>query len=616
MAEGGLEGLIGGEGGDGPEGGLGGGADPAAMALALDAAQHDPDLSRKAGAYLDEQRRLVKIQTEHLHEQRAVQLSHLRLRRNNEAIRLAVQALLALIVAGFVAGLGVMIWDATQDHGVVVEPFSVPPALAQRGVTGAVVAQEMLDHLNAMQQDTTSERPSNSYQNDWGGELKVEIPETGVSLDDVQRLLVRWLGHETRITGEVVETPDAVAISARAGDGAAVNATGAQKDFDALVTQTAEAIYRQTQPYRYGIYLFTHGRPTQAQEILQGLTQGADATERAWAYVGLANMATSRGDEREAWRDDQLSIQAKPDFVGARENLSGVLSDLEHEEDASKLMQYTISHKAGLASLIPKSLVENDIVMASAALASITHDAALAHRAEETASRPQSGVKPVTVLVARMIDGTLAHDPAEIRRAANATKGLPGSTSPGDFGLAQAGLEVHDSASVALFEAVMAADRAKPGGIEPSRRDDAYWLAKAKAAFGDLAGARALIFSTPTDCYECVMGRGEILAQAGDRAGAEGWFAQAIRQGPDIPRAFTARGAARLNWGDLAGALSDAQTAARLSPHDPDALKLWGDVLVRQGEIRPALEKYDAALKLAPHWTALKQARAVAARRT
>ncbi len=47
----------------------------------MNAARFDPDLSRKAGLYLDKQAHLIDVQTEHLHEQREVQLDYPKLRR-------------------------------------------------------------------------------------------------------------------------------------------------------------------------------------------------------------------------------------------------------------------------------------------------------------------------------------------------------------------------------------------------------------------------------------------------------------------------------------------------------------------------------------------------------
>jgi tetratricopeptide (TPR) repeat protein len=108
--------------------------------------------------------------------------------------------------------------------------------------------------------------------------------------------------------------------------------------------------------------------------------------------------------------------------------------------------------------------------------------------------------------------------------------------------------------------------------------------------------------------------RGIVAAARGDRRQAESWFAEAIRQGPDLPQAYTDRGAARLAWGSVAGALTDARRANAVSPRNADALKLWGDVLAGQGRWQEAVAEYDAALPFAPAWAALRQARAIAAR--
>src|SRR5689334_16425964 len=43
--------------------------------------------------------------------------------------------------------LTVMAWQASRADGLVLKPFSVPPELAQRGVTGEVIAAQLLDRL-------------------------------------------------------------------------------------------------------------------------------------------------------------------------------------------------------------------------------------------------------------------------------------------------------------------------------------------------------------------------------------------------------------------------------------------------------------------------------------
>ena len=67
------------------------GLDPTAAAIAAKAAETDPELAKKAGAYFDKQSHLVEVQTEHLHEQRAVNLTLLKLKRIDERMRVGLR---------------------------------------------------------------------------------------------------------------------------------------------------------------------------------------------------------------------------------------------------------------------------------------------------------------------------------------------------------------------------------------------------------------------------------------------------------------------------------------------------------------------------------------------
>ncbi|MEI9932471.1 MAG: hypothetical protein WDM89_18520 [Rhizomicrobium sp.] len=65
----------------------------------------------------------------------------------------------------------------------------MPPDLANSGLTGQAAAAKLQDKLSAMQAATGSARPAASYSNNWGNDIKVEIPDTGVSIGEVYRYL-------------------------------------------------------------------------------------------------------------------------------------------------------------------------------------------------------------------------------------------------------------------------------------------------------------------------------------------------------------------------------------------------------------------------------------------
>ena len=164
-----------------------GGVDPVAIGLALAGASREDarEFLKKQGAFIDDQRH-------HLHEQ----FKQLRLaiweKRLGVLLRLTT-AMVGLVVAGF---LGVAVWNAAHADGLVIDAFSVPPELAQHGITGEVVASRMLDRLTDLQSRTISVRAAQSFDNNWGNDIKVEIPETGVSFGEVYRYLKGSLGHD------------------------------------------------------------------------------------------------------------------------------------------------------------------------------------------------------------------------------------------------------------------------------------------------------------------------------------------------------------------------------------------------------------------------------------
>ncbi len=613
MAEkGGIEGALGGEGEDGGESPSVGAS--LADAVALDEAGGSPE----ARAYLIGARRLVEIQTEHLHEQRAVQIALLRWRRLGEALKVGLQALIALVAAALVAGLGVMAWDAAHDHGLVVEAFSVPPDLAARGLTGQVVAKQVLDRLAALQDQTRSIRPASTYTNNWGDDLKVEIPETGVSLGEVQRYLRASLGHETRITGEIFETPGGLTVTTRSGDAPTPPVAGGAADLDNLLEKTAEALYAQTQPYRYSTFLSDRGDMTGSHAILVKLTTSSSPQERAWAHNGLAVEAMAAyTDVQVAEQEIRDALKILPDFAAADDNLTVCEAYLGHDEGVLHAMQSlrrAIRRRPGDLSQVTETSAELSSGMTIAFERGDYSGTAQMSRDDDGARVPflrHLSVDPLPF--AEVAD----HDPADAYIHSQSL----GKRDGEDIELqTQIALERGDPSALGLARALEAKNTVdmKGQGDDPKHiqdivlRVDGPYLALAEARFGDPAAARALAASFPPDCYPCQWTRGDVAALAHDRATAESAFALAIADGPDLPKAYVERGVARLGWGDLTGALADAQKAHALGPRYADPLKLWGDVLARRGDWRGAKAKYDAALPLAPHWTALQAARRLA----
>ena len=324
------------------------GGDMAATALALAGAGR-----AEADAFLRDQRHHLREQLKQLH----LGISE---KRWGVFLRVATAAMGVAVAAG----LAFIIWDAAHSQGLLVEPFSVPPDLASRGVTGQMMASQLLDKLNAMQNSTQSNRPPQSYSNNWGDDLKVEIPETGVSIGELRSALRDWLGHDTHISGEVWRTANGIAVSVRSSGSDGETLSGTEADLDGLMQQVAESVYRTTQPYRYANYLDRNtlrpGAPlrvAEAEAIYHRLIYDPNPVERAWAWNGLGNLAwTFHGSERDAVQDYARANAIAPIALSGA---AGQENTLSHPEAALALFrqdQQTDDRGAARANIVDSTI--------------------------------------------------------------------------------------------------------------------------------------------------------------------------------------------------------------------------------------------------------------------
>ena len=582
---------------------------PAAVLLALGkTSRSSKPLDAKAAAFLDKQTHLIELKTEHLHEQRELQLAHLRVRRWKDRLSLALQSLGLVVGAVTVIGLGVMIWQARQDHGLVVEPFAVPPDMAARGLTGQVMAAKLLDKLTELQAQTDSQRAPSTIANNWGDDIKLEIPETGVSVGEINRYLRQWLGHQTRVSGEVLHTPTGVSLTLRTEGAAGRTMQGAEADLDALAQQAAESVYGETQPYRYGVYLRGQNRMEKAQKVFAKLSTSGPMTERAWGYLGLANAYRDLNGPDVALATMRRAAQAAPWMFLARQNIGDIDGQLGRMEAA------VADHRAAVRLLdrsdhggVRPDMVANSRTRVQSFIDQETGDfaSAIQRRTAVVAFGRQGLLGSASAL---LVDSDVAdHDLAAARAALDPNDVTTISPGRATFDNIQAGMRLDAAANnwpavlrgyalalqhVALWPGLQ---RMIPTELSPI-------AAQAEAASGNLTGAEALMASTPTDCDPCLRERGKLAALRGDWPAAQRWFAEASRLAPSVPFADTAWGEMLLARGDIDAAIARLALAHAKGPHFADPLELLGEALIRKGDFAGAASKFAEADQYAPHW--------------
>lgn len=597
-------------------------SNPAAVSIALSrrTSAGTTAVDREAAAFLRDQRRLINLQAEHLHEQRELQLAHLRVRRWKDRMSLSLQVLTATVgtvIAIIVVGV---VWAARENHGLVIDAFSVPSELSAQGLSGGVVAQRFLDKLNALQEATESDRPAATFQNNWGEDIKVEIPETGLKLGDVKKFLRDQLGNVSHVSGEVYKTANGVALTARLGDTPPQTFEGLPAEFDSLVQKAAESVYRSSQPYRFSSYLEQHGRVQEAMAVISDLATNGPERERGWAYaewslISLNDYADAKAARTHAKQglgfSEGSTVKAEIALIG-EEVWTG------HDEEALQSSRELDAKAHTRTTETTQSYFEQNSVISSAWLASLVGDRqAAATQWRQVSKTPEyEGLARLSYALAAT-ELALDHDPEAARQvlepleptndmsflkanAINAFTGLP------TYWLAMESEDWH-----AALEDARAAD----AWLETHKTElrvmglmQMVWIrpleALAMAKDGDAANAQMLIDTTPTDCYLCLRVRGLIATARNDWPAAERWFSEAARQVPSLPFAFSDWGKERLMRGDADGAVSVLERAHQVGPRFPDALELMGEALMRKGDYRAAIPKFRAADQLAPEWGA------------
>src|SRR5580704_10237168 len=115
------------------------GDEPAHEVLLGAALAHAEARGRAAGV----EAQLIAAEAEKL----TLETRHLALRFFNERLSVALKLGVIGLGALIAVGLAAMAWSASQDRALVVEPFSAPPSFAQRGVTGPLVANDVMERI-------------------------------------------------------------------------------------------------------------------------------------------------------------------------------------------------------------------------------------------------------------------------------------------------------------------------------------------------------------------------------------------------------------------------------------------------------------------------------------
>jgi tetratricopeptide (TPR) repeat protein len=583
-----------------------GDAEPVALHAALNGN------SPEAREFLRRQSCLTDLQIENLQKQDEYETSHLRWRRFNDQMKGAMQIMLVLVGALIVIGIAAALWNASQADGLVVDAFSVPPSFAASGAGGDVVAGDVTAKIAAIRDVASAHslKQSKDVQANRNEDVKVEIPDTGVSVAQAWRYLKSWLGHERHMSGNLRQLPNGHIVLTVTLDGdEAIVREGPPGDLDSLEQQAAERVFASVDPTNYVLYLYDVGRAREAYAAAGHNVQTAkgalDLSDAYSVWSELTAMTTN--DPARAIERAQIAQAIDPKVVIPHINIMRLSFVLGHDEEVLRQ-----------ANLIPNFRIEDDpALLRGNGFASVQAEATR-NRDLELGDYAGAAATPCDYCTVSMLALNHAayaaqlHDVA-LSRALIAQAAAAGSAPPifeyparylshsaaGDWWGALAEAKTFRAAVLVHRDGIAAFVRL-PLSYEKSQIEPR--IALARAHLGDIAAARAAIAATSPTCYDCLRARGTIEALAKNWEGAEHWFAEAVRHAPSIPFAYADWGQMLMAKGDADGAIAKFAAANKLGPHFADPLEMWGEALIAKNRSDLALAKFAEANKYAPNW--------------
>jgi tetratricopeptide (TPR) repeat protein len=566
---------------------------PDPIDIAMAELSGDPALDNPARTLLIEQVGLVRAQNRQLGRQRW-----------RDVIITLLGLIFLMIVLSF-------IWSAARAKSVVVEPFDTPPQLRERGLTPQVLAASIQDSIKVIQELNTRAALQRNIDNAWTNDIDAEVPNTGVSVGELDRLLRARLGNQTHVQGSLVRNPDAtVSLTIRATGVQSRTFTGPEVSLPQLTSSAAEYVYGQFEPRLFSRYLTGTGRADEAITFLETAYPRAPESYRSELASSWATALATKGRMAEAVEKGRLAVELDPLNWIAWSNLIGNLYDTEGQEGAARagrLLERRIeltpsSERSGPELNVLQNyrpLVQDWVGLRDATLRSL----------DATGGRG--------ALATGNVSASLAETFGQMHDWRGANRALASSPPGNDRDAAI--LIVH------AFRRLEARDY--EGARSVLQRFHRLWesdedvhftypfgpcyLAFATSMAGDRAAGDALFAGTGR-WVECYTFRAHTIEATGDRRRADAAYARAIRLAPSLPFAYHHYGRALLARGDTARARTAFEAAHRHGPKWADPLKALGDMAAAQGEWKRALAYYEQATPLAPGWRELAQVRQTA----
>jgi Flp pilus assembly protein TadD len=249
-------------------------------------------------------------------------------------IELLQKGLLLLgTLLALVTGLILLLRLDTGDS-IVVGKFDVGENLTRLGYTPLAIARQVKDRLQSMARETTTTKRIERVQTADEGPT-VQVRTEDLSVQGILQMVKDWRRSRSfDVTGEMVEAPDSsIYFSVRVNDHPANLYHGSTAEVEELITQAAEGILAESDPYVLAAYYIVHTRWDDALRQIYACLAREDNGEKHWAYNLRGVYFLEQDRFEEAAERFKQAVALKPDFGIALFNWGLALQELDGSPD-------------------------------------------------------------------------------------------------------------------------------------------------------------------------------------------------------------------------------------------------------------------------------------------
>ncbi len=276
----------------------------------------------------------------------------LRLKGLSEGVEHFVGLILRLGTLALVIFFIVFVVRLFEDHGYVLDQFSVPKALNESGYSGQVVALRIHDEVVLLKELAGSIKEDSLELQGIQEDLNLDVLGVGLSLRSLAYQLRAILGKENKtIRGGITRVgdryemklrmsgfvPSTMQVFVEEGDEAGA--------LDRLFRHAGEQIIRNTDPYRLALICNNEERYDEAIDVVREMIRNRPE-EAHWAYLAWGSILENRGEDEKAVARFEKATELNPDFSLGWLRLSYALENVNRSEEA-------IASMRKMAALVP-----------------------------------------------------------------------------------------------------------------------------------------------------------------------------------------------------------------------------------------------------------------------